>query len=355
MKAALITDTHWGVRGDSKQFIDYFDRFYTDVFFPYILSNDVDTIFHLGDIVDRRKFINYVTLNEFKRIFINRLEENNIHMHVIVGNHDIPYRNTNEINAMDELFRSDNISTYSTAADVEFDGCQIALLPWIHNTNFSSSMKFVENTNSQILFGHLELAGFTMHKGMESIDGMDPKPFNKFDMVCSGHFHHKSSAGNIHYLGFPYELTWNDYNDGRGFHIFDSQTRELEFIRNPYRMFHKVWYDDSETTLEKLLDKYDFSVYNDCYVKVIVQSKSNPYWFDIIMDNLYKENPANVSIVEDNKHMDLLGEEDIVNEVEDTLTTLHNYVQGMNTDVDKGQLNQLFSNLYIEAQSMDAA
>jgi predicted phosphodiesterase len=56
MKAALITDTHWGVRGDSKQFIDYFDRFYTDVFFPYILSNDVDTIFHLGDIVDRRKF-----------------------------------------------------------------------------------------------------------------------------------------------------------------------------------------------------------------------------------------------------------------------------------------------------------
>ena len=31
----------------------------------------------------------------------------------------------------------------------------------------------------------------------------------------------------------------------RGFHIlFDTETRELEFIQNPYEMFHKIYYDD---------------------------------------------------------------------------------------------------------------
>jgi len=354
MKAAIITDTHWGVRGDSKQFLDFFEKFYNNVFFPKLIEEGITTIFHLGDIVDRRKFINYVTLHHFKNIFINRLEELGITMHVIVGNHDIPYRNTNSINAMMELFRSPNIITYADPKDVEFDGVSIAMLPWINNENYTSSMEFVKKTKSQILFGHLELAGFSMYRGLESHDGMDPGIFNKFDMVCSGHFHHKSSNGNIHYLGNPYELNWNDYNDNRGFHIFDSETREIDFIQNPYRMFHKVWYDDVDTTLEKMLDKYDFSVYNNCYVKVIVQNKINPYWFDIMMDNLYKENPANVSIVEDNKHMDALQEEDIINEVEDTLTTLHNYVDTMNTDIDKKKLNLLFSNLYIEAQTFDS-
>lgn len=356
MRAALITDTHWGVRGDSQQFIKYFEKFYNEIFFPYLIENNIKTIFHLGDIVDRRKFINFFTLHKFKKIFIDRLEELDITMHVLVGNHDVPYRNTNGINAMNELFRSPNIKVYSEPDDVEFGSTSIAMLPWINGSNFKDSMDFVKKTKSPILFGHLELNGFAMYRGMTADHGgMEVKPFQKFDMVCSGHFHHKSSKGNIHYLGNPYELTWNDYDDRRGFHILDSETRGLTFIQNPYRMFNKVWYDDADVVFEDYIASKSFEEYEDTYVKVIIQNKSNPYWFDLVMDKLYSVNPANVSIVEDHKNLDQESEEDIISEAEDTLQILHNFVDGMNTNVDKNELQKLFSNLYSEAISMDSA
>jgi DNA repair exonuclease SbcCD nuclease subunit len=353
MKAAIITDTHFGVRGDSKTFLDFFDKFYSNVFFPYLKENNIKTIFHLGDIVDRRKFINYVTLNEFKRIFVQPCIDLGIELHVIVGNHDIPYRNTNHINAMNELFDKQNIHIYADPKDIQFDGVDITMMPWIQNTNYKECMDHIANTKSQILFGHLELNGFVMHLGQTAHDGMDTKPFEKFDMVCSGHFHHKSSRDNIHYLGNPYELTWSCYNDQRGFHIFDSDKRDLTFIQNPYRMFHKVWYDDLDKTMEQVMQGIDYESYHDTYVKVIVQNKTNPYWFDMMLDNLYKANPANVSIVDDNKHMDTQSEEEIFNEAEDTLSSLYKFVDGMNTEVDKQKLNQLFANLYNEAQNLE--
>ena len=356
MKAAIITDTHFGVRNDSQQFLDFFDKFYSTVFFPYLKKHDIKTIFHLGDIVDRRKFINYVTLNEFKRIFVKPVIDGGYDFHVIVGNHDIPYRNSNEINAMQELFDTYDISIYSDPTDIVFDGIDMTMMPWIHAANYTSCLNHIESTKSQILFGHLELNGFEMHLGLKSHDGMDTKPFERFDMVCSGHFHHKSSAGNIHYLGCPYELTWNDYNDRRGFHIFDSEKRDLTFVQNPFKMFNKLWYDDTDvSSYEDMMGKYSFESYRNTYVKVIVQQKNNPYWFDMVLDSLYKVNPANVSIVEDHKNLDQQSDEEIVSEAEDTLTSLFKYVDRMETDVDKAKLQQLFSNLYTEAQNMEVA
>ena len=86
--------------------------------------------------------------------------------------------------------------------------------------------------------------------------------FRRFDIVMSGHFHHKSDDGQIYYLGTPYEIYWNDYEDPRGFHIFDTETRELERIVNPYRIFEKVYYDDTTTDYTD----YDMSKLKDMYV-----------------------------------------------------------------------------------------
>ena len=100
MKLALISDTHAGARGDSAIFNEFFFKFWENVFFPYLKENNITQICHLGDVVDRRKFINYVTLNSWRKRFFDKLTENNIQMDVIVGNHDVTYKNTNEINAM---------------------------------------------------------------------------------------------------------------------------------------------------------------------------------------------------------------------------------------------------------------
>ena len=104
------------------------------------------------------------------------------------------------------------------------------------------------NAFAPIVLGHLELVGFEMFRGSVSTHGDSPDLFGRFDLVCSGHYHHKSDTGNIHYLGSHSQFTWSDYGDDRGFHILDTETKELEFVKNPYEMFAKVWYDDRKDT-----------------------------------------------------------------------------------------------------------
>lgn len=353
MKIALVTDTHWGIRNDSSIFLDYFYKFYNNIFFPYLKDNNIKTICHLGDIVDRRKYINYVTLRHLKENFIDRCSNENIDLHVIVGNHDVPYKNTNEVNAMNELFDKSNIKYYSEPTDVMFDETLITIMPWINNSNYAESIEHIKNTPSQILFGHLEIAGCLMNRGVVNDHGMNVTDFSKFDMVCSGHFHTKSTKNNVNYLGCPYELTWADYQDPKGFHIFDTETREIEFIENPYRMFHKLFYDDSEKTQQQIMD-IDFDSFEGTFVKVVTQNKSNPYWFDLFMDKLYQSNPFNIQVVDDHLNLNLEDDDDIINEAEDTLTILSKYIDGTSTRVSKKKLDILMRSLYNEALHMES-
>ena len=184
-------------------------------------------------------------------------------------------------------------------------------------------MKEIEDTDADVCLGHLEVAGFRMYKGSIAIGKLDPKTFQKFSLTCSGHYHHKSSKGNIHYLGNTYGMTWADYDDPRGFHILDTETLEMEFIRNPYEIFHKVWYDDEDKELNEILD-VKFDDFKGSYVKVIVTNKTNPYHFDRFLDELYKSDAQNIQIVDDHHHMDDMSEEDIMGTVEDTMTVLKN-------------------------------
>jgi len=352
MKIALVTDTHWGVRNDAHHFLDYMAKFYDNIFFPYLEDNRIDTIIHLGDIVDRRKYINFVTLRHLKDTFLNKVTDKGIDLHVIIGNHDVPYKNTNEINSMQELFDKHDVSYYSEATTVNFGDTPICLMPWINNSNYAQAIQHMKDTPAQILFGHLEIAGCLMMRGQINEHGMDVGDFSKFDLVASGHFHTKSVTKNIHYLGCPYELTWSDYQDPKGFHIFDTDTRELEFVRNPYRMFNKVFYDDSGKEASDILEK-DFSGFEGSYVKVVTQNKENPYWFDQFMDKLYQANPVNIQIVDDHLNLNLEDDSDIVNEAEDTVTILSKYIENMETNVSKKRLDNLMRSLYNEALYME--
>ena len=191
-----------------------------------------------------------------------------------------------------------------------------------------------------------------MNKEMISDHGLQKKVFEGFDMVLSGHYHTKSSQENITYLGTQYEITWSDYNDPKGFHVLDLKTREIERIVNPYKMFHKIFYNDKNKTLEQLTD-HDFDSFKGTYVKVVTIHKENPYWFDVFLDKLYKSNPENLSIVDDHKHMDQTSEAELIDEAEDTMTILRKYIDKIDTEVDKKKLTSLMGTLYNEALHID--
>ena len=351
MKIALINDTHAGARSDSLAFNEYFFRFWNNVFFPYLKEHNITHVVHLGDLVDRRKYVNYVILNHWRKHFMQRFADENITVDLIVGNHDVPYRNTNSINALDELFGSyPNITVYSEPCEKVYDGLPVLLLPWINIENQQKAISLINETKCETVFGHLEISGFEMDKGNVCHDGLNRDVFQKFDMVISGHFHHKSTDGRIWYLGTQYQITWSDFNDPKGFHVFDTDTRDLTFIKNPYEMFNRIVYDDKQENFD--YKKIDLKPYAGSYLKIVVLNKTNPYIFDKFIDEVYKANPLDITIVEDTTTLTERMESDIV-EYEDTMTILSKYVDALHLDLDNTKLKKLLKELYLESANLE--
>lgn len=354
-KVLILTDTHWGVRNDSPVFLDYFKRTVDDFLIPYIKENNIKHIIHAGDLVDRRKYINVLTHSRLRTDFLEPLNEL-CEMHIIAGNHDEYYKDTYRVNALDEFVsgRYVNVKTYSKPTTIEIDGCEFFLLPWITKEAEKDCYDAVENSKASICVSHLELDGFEMQKGMLSDHGWNHKIFRRFDSVFTGHYHHRSSRDNIHYIGALCEHIWSDYNDPRGFVTFDTESRVLDFHRNPFRVFHMVAYDDVKNTdiLEKI-NATDYSKYKDCYVKIVCVNKTNPYAFDILMDKLYQAQAADISIVEDVNSFIDNNSDDLVDEAQDTITILDNYIQGLTLPIESDRMKHYMREIYAEALSLE--
>lgn len=352
MKLALLGDTHVGARGDSAAFHDHMQAFYTEFFFPYLKENNISTVIQLGDLFDRRKYINFMSLHRSRGYLFDKLSEHNIDFHVFPGNHDTFYKSTNDVNSINLLLGEyENIKTYMEPTEVDFDGLKLAMIPWICPENYEQCVNFMNETSAQILLGHFEIAGFEMYRGSVCEHGLSAELFRRFDEVYSGHFHTKSSRGNITYVGTPYELTWSDWNDPKGFHILDTETRELTFIENPFKMFHKIHYDDSSNEYEKVM-LGDLHYLKNGIVKVIVHTKNNPYWFDQFISSIEKVGVVDLQIVDDHLNLDLENDSDITEGVEDTLTVLTKYAEQV-TGVDTKKLNTFLSSLYHEASTLE--
>jgi hypothetical protein len=277
-----------------------------------------------------------------------------ITVHVLAGNHDTFYKNTNNVNSVKLLLREynnvnviDHPTTLWLGDDNQF---KICMMPWICAENFDDSMQTLKETDAKVCMGHFEIVGFGMNRNMKSEDGLGRDIFKRFDVVFSGHYHHKSSDDNIQYLGNPYTLTWEDFNDDRGFHIFDLSCNDLEFIKNPNVMFHRIEYDD---TIE--CDN-DFEMYRSKYVKVIVINKTNPNNFDVFLDKLYEVNPIDISIIEDFTDLTENVDDDDVSNSENTITIINKVVGSIEAEnINNTKLMKFMNEIYVEALNMEKA
>lgn len=352
-KIAIVNDTHFGCRGDSPVFLDHQEKFFSQVFFPKLDEENIKIVFDLGDTFDRRKYINFVTLDRAKKFFFDELQKRGIEYHAIVGNHSVYYTNTNEINSMELLLQEyDNFHIYVTEPkELTFDGTRIMMVPWMSKNNYSLCHEAIKNSDAHILMGHFAIQGFEMSKGNICEDGMPKEDFSKFEAVYSGHFHHPSEYNNIHYLGAQYEMTWVDYGGKRGFHIFDTITRDLELVQNPYHLFHKIIYDDADMTIEDVAN-IQTDVLKDTYVKVIVQNRTNPYIYDLFLARLNDSGAADVKSVEDSLNLESAGVDDILDESKDTKDILHDYIDSIETNIAKNKVKFVIDELYSEALSI---
>jgi DNA repair exonuclease SbcCD nuclease subunit len=342
MKVAIITDTHYGARKNSKLFHDYFLKFYNDIFFPTLEEYGINKVIHLGDAFDSRKGIDFSALSWAKNNIFDRLQEMCIDVHLITGNHDCYYKNTNNLNAVDLLLREyNNVTVYSEPTEVMLGKLPTLFIPWINQENEEKTLKLIQKTTCPCAMGHLELQGFSPHRGFVMDHGMESKLFGKFTRVYSGHYHTRSDNGIVFYLGNPYEIYWTDVNDTRGFTIFDTETMTHEPVNNPYRMFYNIYYEDTD------YQTFDTREYQSKIVRIIVRKKTDTKKFEKFVDKLYASNVAEIKVVENFASQECESFEAF--ESEDTVSILNRYIEEAEINLDKSIIRKMIQEIYQEA------
>ncbi len=347
MKIGCITDTHISFKKSNKIYHDYFESFYKNIFFPTLEEKNIKTVIHLGDAFDNRKGIDYWGLEWAQRVVYDRFRELGITVYQICGNHDVELKTTNKYNAIETLLRDyDNIIPIVEPIEYNVSGLDILFIPWICKDNENETFELLANSKSKVIFGHLELLGFTLFPGQISTHGLGTERFKKFDRVFSGHYHAKSSDGRIFYLGNPYQMFWSDVNDDRGFNIFDTETYKLEFIKNPYTLYEKIYYSDNT------IEDFDTNNLLGKNIKLIVKSKSNQSQYDKFINELLKLDLIDLKIIESQ----VIEDESIEFtelEVEDTMTILNKYIEESDFSLDKNKVKKILKDIYYEALEME--
>lgn len=235
-KVCLISDTHFGIKNGNEVYLKSQMNFFTNQLIPYLKDNGIEHLFILGDLFDNRQSINVRVKNAVFELF-NMLK--GFTCHVLVGNHDIFFKNTIAVNSLKFLGLYDNVTVYEDIELINVYGKNILMVPWqVNNDDFRQRVAN-KNVGYDICMGHFEIAGFKMssEKSDLCVNGL-PRGvlFENYELTFSGHFHHRSkkTQGNsvIQYIGNPYHLTRHDIGEDRGFCILDLEDNSYEFISN---------------------------------------------------------------------------------------------------------------------------
>ena len=241
-KCAFITDIHFGCRANSQIFLDNQERFYREIFFPELERLGVKTIVNLGDTWENRTALNPVTLKRAQDFYFDEIDRRGMKQIMIMGNHDTFYRNTNDVNLIEflEKMYPESVKIVRKPTVMNMDGVKFGLIGWINKENLAESLEWLETVDADFIGGHFEINDFEMTKGHVATHGFDRKMFKRFDHVYSGHFHVRGTIGNITYLSNPSQTSWGDHGLEKGFHIFDTKTREMTPVNNPFDMYKEI-------------------------------------------------------------------------------------------------------------------
>lgn len=350
-KILFIGDTHWGARTSHSIIEEHIVRFHKYIL-SYIKKHNISKIIHLGDWFDDRKYINIKTLESCKKDFLDELKTLDVSVDILLGNHDVFFRNTNEVNSLSTLLNIKdypNIRVITSPTEVQYGNVSFLLVPWMHNKHFHEYLEIIQNSTADIMCGHLELKGFLMHSGVVSVDGMDTTPFKHFDKVLSGHYHSKSTKENVHYLGTQYDMSWADVFDKKYFHVMDTTTSKLVPVEYKERLFVRYVYTDKSTSSEDIISQIKSIDMTGKFVKLIVREKTNILTFETVIDEINKKQPFEFSIVDETMMLnDAWKDDNSVVSISNIKSILNDSIDSLpdSDSVEKTRLKILMNELY---------
>jgi DNA repair exonuclease SbcCD nuclease subunit len=196
--------------------------------------------------------------------------------------------------------------------------------------------------DAQVLCGHFEINSFEIIKGLVCSKGIDSTIFERFDKVFSGHFHIRATNGIIQYIGNPYQTNWGEYGYLKGFAIFDTKTKSIEFINNSISAYEILQYnDDIEVGL------FDKERYANKIVRVIVNTCKNKKKLEILLDTISQISHS-LEVIENKEVLLVDDEQEAV--PSDTIQLIHQFLETCKIDhLDKKQLAEIILGIYSEA------
>jgi DNA repair exonuclease SbcCD nuclease subunit len=341
-KIAIITDLHWGVRNNSQFFLERQEEFFYNQFIPYLIKNDIKTIWMLGDFFENRKAISTQVLNKAHQ-FLQKLEGLKIDSYFLIGNHDIFFKNTNAVNSLVPVTKAfERVHLVEKYEVIDFDGLSVGFISWISPDIHSEALKWIMNIDAQVLCGHFEINSFEIIKGVVCSKGIDSAIFERFDKVFSGHFHIRATNGTIQYIGNPYQTNWGECGYPKGFAVFDTRSKSVEFIDNTTSSYEILQYDDD---IE--IGLFDRERFAGKIVRVIVDSCKNKKKLEVLLDSIGQVSYS-LDVIE-NKEV-VVSDDNQEAIPSDTMQLIQQFLETCKIDhLDKKQLIEIILGIYSEA------
>jgi calcineurin-like phosphoesterase family protein len=274
MKVYMLTDTHFGIYLNN---LDKWQNMMESTFYnfviPYLKENvkPGDILIHLGDLFDNRNSIPIITMNKVENILKELASI--LPVHIMVGNHDLFNKGSNEVNSIRLYGYIDNITIYERTKTLEIGGKKVVLMPWVEKR--IDMINEIAINPGDYLLCHSDLNGCKMHLNSvahRNADKIDVEDFGKYQRVFSGHIHIRQVQKNFTFIGSLYQMDRNDYNDQKGMTVLDLEEDEVDFIPNDYSPVFKKHRVISEQDVEELdqlknsKDYIDISISNNLLI-----------------------------------------------------------------------------------------
>lgn len=255
-EVVVFTDIHFGMKNNSRLHNQDCEDFIIWMIDEAKKRGITKCIF-MGDWHHHRATINVSTLN-YTVSNLRRLNDNFEEVYMIMGNHDLYYREKREINSIPMTDEFPNIVTVNDEMLIKDD---VAVVPWLVDDEW----KKLKDLNVKYIFGHFELPHFFMNAMVQMPDhghGLKEEHLSKAEYVFSGHFHKRQTKGNIVYPGncFPHNYA-DAWDDERGI-MFLKWGGKPEFMNWPDAPKYRT------VPLSKLIDNPEEVLSNKTHCRV---------------------------------------------------------------------------------------
>lgn len=351
----MVSDTHIGCRSNSVLWLGLIEDYFFNFFIPLVKKEykKGDVLFHLGDVFDNRQSINLAAQNLAIRVF-EELSKTFPEIHIIVGNHDIMRKNSNEITSVDCLKYIPNVTVHKNPKILEYGDTKCLLMPWRRDRDHETETLEGIKDDIDYMFCHTETQGVQTSPSKKHLHegGNDVQVFSRFKAVYSGHIHYRQEKKNFNLVGNPYQMTRSDRGNQKGIYILDLNKGEHTFTPNDFSpVFIRYYINDIlDMTMNQILKEIKGN-FVDVFIPSNVLGKYNINSFMDYLDGVANrldpkifDEEAGIDF-DDSTVGDFKGEIDLIQISKDYINSL-----GYDEDLKQRLINSV-QKLYKQTQS----